>query len=120
MTGLFTLLISALVFGAVVLVHELGHFWAARHCGIRVEEFSIGFGPALFTKEKNGTLYTLRLLPLGGYNRMEAGESGEEDGEPSAASRMPAYRAHAPLFPAAVEGRSYPEASPWQRFFVIL
>ena len=45
MTALLTGLASLLVFGGVILVHELGHFMAARHCGIIVEEFSIGFGP---------------------------------------------------------------------------
>ena len=49
MTALLTGLASLLVFGGVVLVHELGHFMAARHCGIHVEEFSIGFGPRLWS-----------------------------------------------------------------------
>ncbi len=68
MTALLTGLASLLVFGSVVLVHELGHFMAARHCGIHVEEFSIGFGPRLWSKTRNGTTYSIRLLPLGGYN----------------------------------------------------
>ena len=68
MTALLTGLASLLVFGGVILVHELGHFMAARHCGIVVEEFSIGFGPCLWSKTKNGTTYSLRLFPLGGYN----------------------------------------------------
>ena len=55
MTALLTGLASLLVFGGVVLVHELGHFMAARHCGIHVEEFSIGFGPRLWSVQKNGT-----------------------------------------------------------------
>ena len=52
MTALLTGLASLLVFGGVVLVHELGHFMAARHCGIHVEEFSIGFGPRLWAVQK--------------------------------------------------------------------
>lgn len=122
MTGLLTLLVSVVVFGVVVLVHELGHFLAARRCGIHVEEFSIGFGPAVWSHSKNGTRYTVRLLPLGGFN-MLAGEKPEEDeeedGQAPAAPPPPAYRADAPLFPAAVCGKAYAEASPWQRFFVI-
>ena len=80
MTNLLTLLVAVLVFGLLVLVHELGHFLAARRCGIRVEEFSIGFGPALLSREKNGTRFTLRLVPLGGYNLLTAPpqEEGEE------------------------------------------
>lgn len=121
MTGLLTLLVSVIVFGMVVLVHELGHFWAARRCGIHVEEFAIGFGPAVWSRSKNGTRYTVRLLPLGGFN-MLAGEKPEDeegDGEKSA-SPPPAYDPDAPLFPAAVSGKTYAEAGPWQRFFVIV
>ena len=66
MTALLTGLASLLVFGGVVLVHELGHFMAARHCGIHVEEFSIGFGPCLWSTTRDGTTYSVRLLPLGG------------------------------------------------------
>ena len=58
MTALLTGLASLLVFGGVILVHELGHFMAARHCGIIVEEFSIGFGPCLWsTKKKRNDLF---------------------------------------------------------------
>lgn len=117
MTALLTVLVSVLVFGVVVLVHELGHFWAARRCGIHVEEFSIGFGPAIWSRSKNGTRYTVRMLPLGGFNMM-AGEKAE-DGEDAPEEKAPAYDANAPLFPATVRGKTYAEASPWQRFFVI-
>ena len=68
MTALLTGLASLLVFSSVILVHELGHFMAARHCGIHVEEFSIGFGPCLWSTTRDGTTYSVRLLPLGGYN----------------------------------------------------
>ena len=83
MTALLTGLASLLVFGSVILVHELGHFMAARHCGIHVEEFSIGFGPRLWSTTRDGTTYSVRLLPLGGYNLFsplpdEEDESGEE------------------------------------------
>ena len=68
MTALLTGLVSLLVFGSVILVHELGHFLAARHCGIHVEEFSIGFGPQIFQRRRGSTTYTLTPVPLGGYN----------------------------------------------------
>lgn len=70
LTALLTVIAAVLVFGTVVLVHELGHFLAARRCGIHVQEFSIGFGPAVWSRVKNGTRYSVRLLPLGGYNAM--------------------------------------------------
>lgn len=67
------------VFGLIVLVHEFGHFIFAKRGGIFVREFSIGMGPKLFYHRKNGTTYTVRLLPIGGYVRM-AGE-GEDEAE---------------------------------------
>ncbi|WP_019413987.1 RIP metalloprotease RseP [Paenisporosarcina sp. TG20] len=62
-----------LIFGSLVFFHELGHFIFAKRAGIMVREFAIGFGPKLVGITKGETLYTLRLLPLGGYVRM-AGE----------------------------------------------
>ena len=55
------------VLGILIVVHELGHFLAATSQGIRVNGFSVGFGPALLKKELNGVTYALRALPLGGY-----------------------------------------------------
>ena len=52
------------------LFHELGHFIFAKRAGIMVREFAIGFGPKIFGMRKGETLYTIRLLPLGGYVRM--------------------------------------------------
>lgn len=62
-----------LIFGSLVFFHELGHFIFAKRAGIMVREFAIGFGPKILGITKGETLYTLRLLPLGGYVRM-AGE----------------------------------------------
>ncbi|CAM4021637.1 zinc metalloprotease [Bacillus manliponensis] len=65
-----------LIFGALVFFHELGHLYFAKRAGILCREFAIGFGPKLFSFEKNETVYTIRMLPLGGYVRM-AGEDPE-------------------------------------------
>src|SRR3546814_9463554 len=55
----------------IVFVHELGHFWVARRCGVRVEVFSIGFGPELFGfNDRRGTRWKFSALPLGGYVQM--------------------------------------------------
>lgn len=68
MQGFITFII---IFGILVLIHELGHFYFAKRAGILVREFAIGMGPKLFAHQgKDGTLYTLRALPLGGYVRM--------------------------------------------------
>ena len=66
-------------FGVLIAVHELGHFLAAKACGVRVNEFSIGMGPQLFHKTKGDTEYSLRLLPIGGYCAMEGEEEDSDD-----------------------------------------
>ena len=68
MIGLLTFI---LVFGIIVVVHEFGHFYFAKKSGILVREFAIGMGPKIFAHiGKDGTAYTIRILPLGGYVRM--------------------------------------------------
>lgn len=71
-----TIVIALLLFGIIILIHEFGHFLLAKKNGVTVHEFSIGMGPKIYSKEKNGTEYSLRILPIGGYVSME----GEEDG----------------------------------------
>ncbi len=61
------MILSIIALGALILIHEAGHFLAARWYGIPVPEFSIGLGPRLFGWERNGTAYSLRAIPLGGY-----------------------------------------------------
>jgi len=57
--------------GILITVHEFGHFWVARRCGVKVERFSIGFGKALWRRrDKQGTEYVIALIPLGGYVKM--------------------------------------------------
>lgn len=68
MLGILTFI---LVFGVIVVVHEFGHFYFAKKSGILVREFAIGMGPKIFAHiGKDGTAYTIRILPLGGYVRM--------------------------------------------------
>ena len=68
MLGILTFI---LVFGIIVVVHEFGHFYFAKKSGILVREFAIGMGPKIFAHTgKDGTAYTIRILPLGGYVRM--------------------------------------------------
>jgi regulator of sigma E protease len=81
----------------VVFVHELGHFWVARRCGVRVEVFSVGFGPELFGRtDRFGTRWKFSLIPLGGYVKMfgQAERVLEADGrerDMSAAERAVAF-----------------------------
>jgi regulator of sigma E protease len=69
----------ALVLGVMILVHELGHFIAARLFGVRVDVFSIGFGPRLFGWKRGATDYRVSALPLGGYVRMAGQDPSEID-----------------------------------------
>ncbi len=76
------ILIAILIFGILITVHELGHFLAAKSVGVKVNEFSIGMGPGIFKKQGKETLYSLRLLPIGGYCAIE-GENDDSDDERS-------------------------------------
>ena len=73
------ILAAILIFGVLIAVHELGHFLAAKACGVRVNEFAIGMGPALFKKTRGDTTYALRLLPIGGFCAMEGEEEDSDD-----------------------------------------
>lgn len=72
-----TIILFLIIFGVVVISHELGHFLIGRKNGIRVVEFAIGMGPTLFSFEKGGTKYSLKLLPIGGACMFD-GEDGVE------------------------------------------
>ena len=128
MSVIITFLASVLVFGAVIAIHEFGHFSAAKLSGIQVNEYAIGMGPALYKKIIGSTQYTLRLLPIGGYVAMEgegspesnaaqrerdaagaAGEAEEEDG----------LESWNPIPPEQRTGIPFPEAAIWKRAIVM-
>ncbi|MEG0614912.1 MAG: site-2 protease family protein [Oscillospiraceae bacterium] len=90
------ILIAILVFGIIIAIHEFGHFIAAKLCGVKVNEFAIGMGPAIFKKQKGETLYALRLLPIGGFCAME-GEDEESTDE-----------------------RAFPNKKTWQKVVILL
>ncbi len=103
-----TVIITIIVLGMLILLHELGHFLAARRAGILCREFAIGFGPAIYTWQDDETEFSLRLIPLGGYVLM-AGEmpvDEEEDEEES------------PFRPAA-PGRNFDDKTVLTRMGVI-
>jgi regulator of sigma E protease len=83
----------AIVLGIMVLVHEFGHFAVAKLCGVRVETFSIGFGPRLFGWRRGDTDYRLSLLPLGGYVKMSGDIPGEQPtGDPGEFNAHPRWQ----------------------------
>ena len=87
-------LVAILIFGFIIFIHEFGHFIFAKLFKIKVNQFAIGFGPAIFKFQKGETLYALRILPLGGYCAME-GEDGKSD-----------------------DDRAFSKAKVWQRIIV--
>jgi regulator of sigma E protease len=118
LTTLFTVVVVALLFGLTVFVHEFGHFLAARACGLVVDVFSIGFGPALWSRRIRGVTYKIGCLPLGGYVALpQLDPSGtalvqgsESTGEPPPAGK-PDGGAPEPV-------RQLPAVAPWKRILV--
>ncbi|WP_373045981.1 M50 family metallopeptidase [Vulgatibacter sp.] len=90
------LLVAILVFGLLIAIHEAGHFLVARWAGMRVERFSIGFGPALATFRRGETEWRIGILPIGGYVKiagMNPAEEAESDpGDPASYANKPAWK----------------------------
>ena len=89
-------LIAIGVFLILIIIHEFGHFLAAKLMGVRVNEFAVGFGPKLFSKQWGETKYAFNLIPLGGYCAME----GEDE--------------------QSTDGRAFCNKAPWRRFVIVV
>lgn len=87
-----SIIIAIFVFGLLIFIHEMGHYIAARLCGVTVLEFAIGMGPKLISwvSKKTGIRYSLRALPFGGFTSME-GEDEDSD-DPNAFSKKPLWK----------------------------
>ncbi len=96
MTGILWNLASFIVaLGILVAVHEFGHFWVARKCGVKVEKFSIGFGKSIWSKVgKDGTEYSISMIPLGGFVKMLDGRVDDvpEDQQQFAFDKKPLWK----------------------------
>ncbi|MCL2079022.1 MAG: M50 family metallopeptidase [Oscillospiraceae bacterium] len=92
------IILAIIAFGVIIAVHELGHFFASKALGVRVNEFAIGMGPKILSRQGKETLYSLRLFPFGGFCSLE-GENGNpegndtDDGERTVGTRRPDARA---------------------------
>ena len=95
MSTVLFILLGVLMFGILIALHEFGHFITAKLCGVRVNEFAIGMGPKLLSKQGKETLYTLRLFPIGGFCAME-GEDEDTD-----------------------DPRSFQKAKGWKKFIIL-
>lgn len=78
-----TVIATIFVFGLLIFFHELGHFITAKLVGMRVDEFAIGFGPKIVSWKHGETLYSLRIIPLGGFNKIAGMDPEEEQDERS-------------------------------------
>ncbi|MDP2676603.1 MAG: site-2 protease family protein [bacterium] len=85
-----TILLFIVILAFLILSHEFGHFIIAKKSGIRVEEFGLGFPPRLYGIKKGDTLYSINLIPFGGFVKIE-GEEGEHPNDPKSFAAKPAY-----------------------------
>ena len=85
---LLMFVIILLMFTVIVVAHEWGHYITAKKCGVLVHEFAVGMGPMVWSKQVGETLYSIRLLPIGGFCRME-GEEGESTNPRAMSSKRP-------------------------------
>jgi regulator of sigma E protease len=81
LTAIFYLFVMVIVFGILIFIHEFGHFFTARKCGVAIKEFAIGMGPKLFSwqSKKYETKYALRLFPIGGFVSMVGEDEASDD-----------------------------------------
>lgn len=84
-----SIILTIIVLGVLIFVHELGHFLTARSIGIPVYEFALGFGYKVFSFTRNGVEYSLRLIPLGGFVRMAGEEPGDNEDPNGYSHRTP-------------------------------
>ncbi len=118
MSIIITFLAAVLIFGSVIAIHEFGHFTVAKLCGVQVNEFSIGMGPALWKKIHKGTQYSLRLLPVGGYVALEGEESPES--QQAEGKTLDPEEEEKPIIPPEQRtGKPLNEVSVWQRMLVM-
>ena len=102
-----TVILTVLVFGVIIILHETGHFLFAKLFHVKVEEFSFGMGPKLWSTIKRGTQYTIRAFPIGGYVAME----GEDDAGSGAVVREEII--------SSADGDPLYEKPAWQRFIIM-
>ena len=108
-------LLTLLILSILVVVHEWGHFIAARKTGVFVEEFSIGMGPLIYAKQGKETQFSIRALPLGGFCKMRGeGDAGEEDEETAAEDAA----VREPVDPD--DPRSFSNKTKGQRFIILV
>ncbi len=95
------IILAILIFGVLIATHEFGHFAAAKLSDVKVNEFSIGMGPLIFSKQKGETLYSIRVFPIGGFCAMEGEDEDHENADPRSFHRASPLRQFLILFSGA-------------------
>lgn len=96
---ILSIILIVLIFSLLIIAHELGHFIVARRNGVKVDEFGLGFPPKIFSFKKKGTVYSINLLPIGGFVRLK-GEDGESNDKDSFSAK--GFRSKAKIIMAGV------------------
>lgn len=104
-----TAILAVFLFLVMIFPHELGHFIAARKCGVQVNEFAFGMGPAIWKKQKGETLYSIRAFPIGGFCAME-GEDGQQDAEDEEGN----------VVTKEYNPRAFNNKKPWQKIIILM
>ena len=113
---ILTILKIVFTLGILIFIHEGGHFLVAKLCKVKVKEFAIGFGPKIYQKQGKETLFTLRLVPLGGFNNLddtpETPRDDETEEEKIERIRRDKEREE--------DSRNFRNAKNWKRFLIVL
>ena len=127
-TAVLSIFLAILILLAMITVHEFGHYLSGRILGFKINEFAIGFGPAIFKRKskKSGIIFSVRAFPLGGYCAF-AGEDGEEESEKAAEvfegdeENKPAVEpAQTSAQGVVPSGKNFTELAPWRRIIVLI
>ncbi len=114
------IILAIVILLAMVTIHEFGHYIAGKILGFRINEFSVGFGPALFKKrsKKTGELFAVRIVPLGGYCAFDGeDDDGEDDGKEIPSEEIPTDE---PSEYPEPKGARFNDQAPWKRIIVLV
>src|SRR4030043_400000 len=95
---MISLIIFLFILGVLIVVHEFGHFIAAKKAGVKVEQFSLGFGKKIISVKKNETEYSISAVPLGGYVKLAGDNLDEYKGNPGEYLYQPVFKRFGIIF----------------------
>lgn len=119
--GVLGVLLAIVILLAMVTIHEFGHYIAGKLLGFKINEFSVGFGPALFKKrsKKSGELFALRIIPLGGYCAFDGEDEYDEEGREQEPAPETEKQDGEDEYPEP-KGERFNDQPPWKRIIVLV